>query len=143
MDKVINVNFNNMDNVFDMMVEEQAKQCKREQDSAESEKAKKDAVGVLSKFRDYISGARFKMKCFFEAKENNVPYNIVRNGYIRKILGKIADVLGLTIEVTGEILQYAVKFISNLANSIVNLTVTLVKKIISLFTLNCGEHCHA
>lgn len=140
MGKVIDLN--NMDRVFDEMVEEQAKQCRREQDS-ESTKVKRDAIVVLTKFKNYISSAKFKMKCFFEAKENNVPYCIVRNGYVKKILGKIADVLGLVIEITGEIVQYAVKFLSNLVNSIVNLTITLVKKIISLFTLNCGETCHA
>jgi len=134
------IDFNNMESVFDQMVEEQAKQCRKDQDDAES---KKTATSVLLKFRNYLTSARFKMKCFFEAKESGMNYNIVKNVYISKVLGKIADVLGLTIDVAGEIVMYAVKFIDNLIHSIVNLTVILVKKIISLFTLNCGEHCHA
>jgi hypothetical protein len=140
MSKVINVDFNNMDEVFDAMVEEQAKQCRKEQDDLNS---KKTATNVLVKFRDYITSARFKMKCFFDSKETGVNYKVLKNGYISRILGKIADVLGLTIDVCGEVVMYAVKFITNLINSVVNLAVTLVKKIISLFTLNCGEHCHA
>jgi hypothetical protein len=141
MGKVIDLN--NMEVVFDAMVEEQAKQCRREKDSAEDNKVKMDTVGVLAKFKNYITSARFKAKCFFEAKNKGTSYEIIRHKYIRGILGKIADILGLTIEITGEIILYAVKFIANLINSVVNLAVTLVKKIISLFTLNCGEHCHA
>lgn len=137
------IDFNNMDFVFDEMVEEQAKQCRKDQDSAEDSKTKTGAVAVLTKFKNYISGARFKAKCFFEAREKNVSYQVIRCKYIRNVLGKIADVLGLTIEITGEIILYTVKFLSNLINSVVNLAVTLVKKIISLFTLNCGETCHA
>lgn len=134
------IDFNNMETVFDQMVEEQAKQCRKEQDEMQT---KKTATSVLLKFRNYLTSARFKMKCFFEAKESGMNYNVVKNVYVSKVLGKIADVLGLTIDVTGEIVMYAVKFINNLITSVVNLAVTLVKKIISLFTLNCGEHCHA
>lgn len=141
MGKVINLN--NMDSTFDAMVEEQAKQCRKEQDNMDTMDKKKDAVKILSKFKNYISGARFNMKCMFEAKKTGMDYKIVKSLFIKKFLGKIADVLGLVIDITGEVILYAVKFISSLINSIVNLATTVIKKIISLFTLNCGDVCHA
>lgn len=133
------IDFNNIEDTFDAMVEEQAKKCREDQDDANS---KKDAINILTKFKNYITSAKFNIKCMYEAKANGTSYQIVKNGYVGKILGKIADILGLVIDITGEVIMYAVKFLTMLINSVVDLATTVVKKIISLFTLNCGETCN-
>jgi hypothetical protein len=126
--------------LFDQMLEEQAKALAKEKnEGAEESTAKRSVRDTLANFREYITSFRFKMKCYNESKKYGCDYKVVRNAYVSNILGKIADILNLTISITSEAILYAVDFIGRLIDGVVNLAVTVCKKIIQLFTLNCGS----
>ena len=129
------VNFENMDMVFDEMLDAQCEELKKEQDEALSN----EAAGVLAKFKDYIQSKRFDNQCKEKANEIGVKnYKIVKNRYIAGILGRIANILGLVLDITAEVVIYAVEFLSRLIRSTVNLAASICHKIVNLFTLNCG-----
>lgn len=131
-----------MNDMFEKMLDEQAKQLAKEKaegNGEEEAETKRSFRETLVGFKDYITSARFKFKCFDESRKIGCSYKIVRNHYVHTVLEKIADVLGLTISISSEILLYAVEFINKLICSVVNLAVSICKKIIQIFTLNCGS----
>ena len=82
---------------------------------------------------------RFDNQCKEKANEIGVKnYKIVKNRYIAGILGRIANILGLVLDITAEVVIYAVEFLSRLIRSTVNLAASICHKIVNLFTLNCG-----
>lgn len=136
MENLIEVNFDNMDEVFDEMLDAQCEELKKEQDEVSSEQAS----NVLEKFKDYIQSRRFDNQCKEKAKEIGVKnYKIVKNRYIAGVLGKIANILGLVLDITAEVMLYAVEFLSKLIRATINLASSICHKIINLFTLNCGS----
>lgn len=135
-------NTEEMNNMFDKMLEEQAKQLAKEKQDGNAEdegETKRSFRTTLLGFKEYITSARFKFKCFNESRRRGCDYKVVKNCYIKAILEKIADVLGLTITICSEMILYAVEFISKLVCSVINLAVSICKKIIQIFTLNCGS----
>lgn len=135
---MIDIEMSNMDEVFDKMVDEQAEQLKKEKDTADD---KKSAVDVLSKFRNYITSIKFDLKCRKLAKDKGYSYKnykIFKRGIVHNILQKIADVFGLAVCVVGDILTYAVEFLSCIICRMVNFTVGICRKLINVLTLNCG-----
>ena len=136
MARLVEVTADNMEEIFDKMVDAQADELKKEQDTADN---KRSAVDVLTKFRSYINSLRFDLKCRQKAKEKGYDYKIFKRGIVKTVLQKIADIFGLTICVTGDILIYAVEFLSNIICRIVNFTVSICHKIVTLLTFNCGS----
>lgn len=136
MARLVEVTADNMEEIFDQMVDAQADQLKQEQDEADS---KKSAESVLIKFRSYIKSLRFDLKCRQKAKEKGYDYKIFKRGIVKTMLQKIADIFGLTISVVGDVLTYAVEFLSNIICRIVNFTVSICHKIVTLLTFNCGS----
>lgn len=135
----VEMDMNNMEDVFDAMLNAQCDQLKKEQDAGANEEEKLGAIGVLNKFKNYIQSRRFDESCKAKAKEIGVKdYKIIKNAYVANFLGKIADVLNLTIRITADVIMYAVEFICRLANVLVGFTTTVCSKIINLFTLNCA-----
>lgn len=136
MARLVEVTADNMEEIFDQMVDAQADQLKQEQDEADS---KKSAESVLIKFRSYIKSLRFDLKCRQKAKEKGYDYKIFKRGIVKTMLQKIADIFGLTISVVGDVLTYAVEFLSNIICRIVNFTVSICHKLVTLLTFNCGS----
>lgn len=149
-ENVIEVEFedaNSKDNVinqmFDEMLEESAKQCAKEQAEGVTEeektKAKKTTKETLEGFLKYIRSSNFETKVNNVSKQYNIPKKLVKNNFIAGILGKIADILHLTIAITAEIVKRAIEFISAIINKLVDFSYNVCIKITNLFTLNCGS----
>lgn len=133
----VEVNMDNMDDVFDQMLNAQCEEMKKENHTGTKEKV--GATGVLNKFKDYIQSRRFDENCKAKAKNIGIKdYKIIKNAYVAGFLGKIADVLNLTIRITADVILYAVEFLCKLVNVVLNFTTGVCNKIINLFTLNCG-----
>ena len=103
------------------------------------ESTAKMAAGVLGKFKDYITSDKFDKTCEDAAKKHGVKKNIVKSKMISGFLGTIADTLGLTIKVGGDIILGAVGFISAIIERIVEFAVDSLLKLVSVLTLNCGD----
>lgn len=132
------VTADNMDDIFDQMVDAQAEQLKKEQSKDVAEE-KRSATDTLIKFRKYINSMKFDMKCRKKAKEYGYDYKIFKRGIVKTILQKIADIFGLTVCVIGDVLTYAVEFLSNIITRVIDFTVGICKKIVNLLTFNCGS----
>lgn len=130
------VTTDNMDEIFDKMVDAQADQLKEEQDVADD---KQSAADVLTKFRAYIKSMRFDLKCRKTAKEKGYDYKIFKRGIVKTMLQKIADIFGLTICVVGDVLTYAIEFLSSIICRVINFAVSICHKIVTLLTFNCGS----
>lgn len=138
MARLVEVTTDNMEEIFDQMVDAQADELKKEQNTADD---KKSVVDVLTKFRSYIKSLRFDLKCRQKAKDKGYSYKnykIFKRGIVKTILQKIADVFGLAVCVVGDILTYAVEFLSCIICRMVNFTVGICRKLINVLTLNCG-----
>lgn len=129
------VTMDNMDDIFDQMVDAQADQLKEEQDAS----SKKSAADVLLKFKNYITSMRFNLKCKKVSKEKGYDYKIFKRGIVKTMLQKIADIFGLTICVVGDVLTYAIEFLSSIICRVINFTMDICKKIVNLLTFNCGS----
>lgn len=131
--------------LFDNMLDEQAKKLSEDKKNGidvEEEIATKNTVRqTLKNFKDYIHSVRFKAKCAKKSAQTGLRYTIVRNFYVKSILEKIADILGLTLSITGDMISYAVEFVGRIINCIVDFAISICKKIIRVFTLDCGTTC--
>lgn len=132
----VEVNMDNMEDVFDAMLDAQCEELKKENHTGQEQV---QAGGVLEKFKNFIQSRRFDESCKAKAKQAGVKdYKIIKNAYVAGILGKIADTLNLVVRITADVIMYAVEFLTRLAGVVVNFASGLCNKIISLFTLNCG-----
>lgn len=107
--------------------------------TSENESTAEMAIGVLDKFKKYITSEKFDKACESSAKKHGVKKNIVKNKMISGFLGTIADTLGLTISIAGDIILGAVGFISTIIEKIVEFAVDSLLKLVSVLTLNCGD----
>lgn len=134
-----------VNNMFEEILDESAKACKEEQDKEkevtkeEQDKAKLETKSVLTNFLKYIKSVRFTNKIDEMSKKYDVPKKIIKNHFIAGILGKIADILHLTIAITAEIIKHVFEFIGAIINKIVDFAYEVCLKITNLLTLNCGS----
>lgn len=126
---------------MDELLMQQARECANGGDGIDT--AQEGAKSALNKFLKYIKSLRFDLKCRKASKETGVPYKVIKNQFVANVLGKIADTLGMVLNITGSIIEYAVSFIGNLINNIVHFTVTILNKIINIVTFNCGSMANA
>ena len=103
------------------------------------EKARKSTKEVLQKFLNYIRSDRFIDRVSYTSKKYDIPKKIVKNQFIAMILGKIADVLHLTITITAEVIKYVVEFITAIINRVVDFCYDVCVKLTNLMTLGCGS----
>lgn len=97
------------------------------------------AVGLLEKFKSYVTSAKFDKKCETAAQKHGVKKDIVKNKVVAGFLGTVADVLGISITLIGDVLMSAVNFIAFIVNKVLEFAVDNLRKLITLLTLNCGE----
>lgn len=103
------------------------------------EEAVIEATDLLNKFKNYITSNKFDKQCKASAKKHGVSKSIVKNRAISGFLGTIADVLGLTFTVVGDIAISGVNFIAYIINNIINFAVENLLRLVSALTLNCGK----
>lgn len=94
--------------------------------------------GVLGGFMSFIQGEDFEAKCEGKAQEYGVDSTIVKNAFVRNVLGSIANALNLTVHLTGDIIKGAVGFITTIIGNVVNFGVSTLHKLITIVTMNCG-----
>lgn len=140
----LEINMDNMDDVFDKMLDAQCEELKKQKEeynnSKTATKEKSGVIDMLNKFKSYIQSRRFNSMCKTKSKDAGVKdYKIIKNAYVTGFLGKIADVLNLTIRITADAILYAVEFLSKLVNVALDFTTNICSKLINLFTLNCSE----
>lgn len=97
-----------------------------------------DAAALLGGIKEYIQSKGFEDKCKESAQKVGVQKEIVKNAFIKNILGGIANALGLSITVTGNLIIGAVNFIETIITTIVNFATSSLLKVIQVVTLNCG-----
>lgn len=107
-------------------------------ENLDAEKVKFSAVDMLVKFKNFISSDNFDQKVNDVSRKYNVDKCVVKNKFIKGFLGTVADVLNLTISITGDILVGAVRFINSIIKNIVNFASATLHKLVNLITLNCG-----
>lgn len=116
---------------------------KKEQEVEEEIKEKKgivlEAESILNTFKGYITGAKFDKQCETAAKKHGVDKKIVKNKVVAGFLSTIANILGLTITIVGDVIMSAVNFIAFIINKILDFAVDNLLKLINLLTLNCGN----
>ena len=88
---------------------------------------------------NFIQGDDFDGKCQVKAKEYDLDSAIVKNAFIHNALGSIANVLNLTVHITGDILKGAVGFINLIIGNVVGFATSTLHKLITIVTLNCGS----
>ena len=130
-----------MEETFDEMLKAQCEQLKNEKKNTEEVKeSQEEAKKTLNGFLGYIRSKNFDMRAKTIAKENGIKdYKIVKNVFIKSFLTKVANVFGLTINITGEIVKYAFNFVSYIITKLVNFSQEICLKIINLVTLNCAN----
>lgn len=127
---------NNMEDLFDEMLDAQCDELSGDASSEES----MQVANVLTRFKEYICSDRFDKKCKQKAGELGIgDHTIVKNRLLHNTLSKIANVFNLAISITAEVIRYAVHFLSKLINLAVNFASTVCHKIINILTLNCGN----
>lgn len=97
-----------------------------------------EASQLLNKFKSYISSDNFDEKCENKANELGLEKSVVKNAFLKNVLGTIADTLNLAVHVAGDVLSGTLKFITRLIETIVGYGTSTLHKIINLLTLNCG-----
>lgn len=123
---------------LDELLMMQAEQCAKEQAEMEKEEAENNATSVLQRFLEYIESFRFKLKCKKVSLKTGVNPDIIQNNFVKSVLGKIADVLGIVINITGNVIKCAASFIANVILNVTNFTCNVLLKIVNIVTLNCG-----
>lgn len=98
-----------------------------------------EAESLLRKFKNYITSAKFDKVCETSAQKHGVKKCAVKNKVIAGFLGTIADVLGLSLTIVGDVTMSAVNFVAFIINKILEFAIDNVKKLVTLLTLNCGE----
>lgn len=126
-----------MEDTFDAMLEAQCEQMAKEKTEAPTE-AQEEAKDVLNGFLEYIKSKKFINKCKETGKKHNLDYKIVKNAFISGILGKIANTLGLVIDITLGVIEHVTEFICAIINRVCNLVASVCKSIVRVLTLNCG-----
>ena len=119
--------------------EEKKEEVKEEVSEEKKEEARKSTKEVLQKFLNYIRSDRFIDRVSYTSKKYDIPRKIVKNQFIAMILGKIADVLHLTITITAEVIKYVVEFITAIINRVVDFCYDVCVKLTNLMTLGCGS----
>lgn len=123
---------------LDELLMMQAEQCAKEQAEMGKEEAENNATSVLQRFLEYIESFRFKLKCKKVSLKTGVNPDIIQNNFVKSVLGKIADVLGIVINITGNVIKCAASFIANVILNVTNFTCNVLLKIVNIVTLNCG-----
>lgn len=98
-----------------------------------------EAEKILNTFKGYITGAKFDKQCETAANKHGVDKKIVKNKVVAGFLSTIANILGLTLTITGDIIMSAVNFIAFIINKILDFAVDNLLKLVNLLTLNCGN----
>ena len=119
--------------------EEKKEEVKEEVSEEKKEEARKSTKEVLQKFLDYIRSDRFTDRVSYTSKKYDIPRKIVKNQFIAMMLGKISDVLHLTITITAEVIKYVVEFITAIINRVVDFCYDVCVKLTNLMTLGCGS----
>lgn len=132
---------NVVDDMFEEMLEDAAKSCAEEKETEKEkvEQARKDTKEILQGFLKYIKSVRFNTKIDNMSKTYGLDRKIIKNHFISRILGKIADILHLVIAITAEIVKYVVEFINAIVGKVVDFSYSVCTNLIDLFTLNCGK----
>ena len=104
----------------------------------EDKNARISAVDMLVKFKNFISSNDFDKQAERVSKKYSITKSAIKNRFINGFLGTIADVLNLTVSITGDVIIGAINFINNIIKSIINFTTATLHKLINLLTLNCG-----
>ena len=123
---------------LDELLMMQAEQCAKEQAEMGKEEVENNAASVLQRFLEYIESFRFKLKCKKVSLKTGVNPDIIQNNFVKSVLGKIADVLGIVINITGNVIKCAASFIANVILNVTNFTCNVLLKIVNIVTLNCG-----
>lgn len=132
---------NTVNDMFDEMLEQTVDQMETEEVTEETEKARVTVKESLSNFLGYIKSKRFTNKCKDISKKHNVNYKVIKNHFIGRLLGRIADVLHLGVAITAEIINYAVEFLAAIIKKTAEFTQNICVSLINLLTLNCGGAC--
>lgn len=103
-----------------------------------SDDMKLSAVDMLVKFKNFIRSDNFDKQADKVSRKYNIKKAAVKNKFIRSFLGTMADILNLTVSITGDLILGAVHFINSIIRNIVNFASSTLHKIINLLTLNCG-----
>lgn len=98
-----------------------------------------ETENLLNKFKNYITGAKFDKQCETAANKHGVNKKIVKNKVVGGFLGTIANILGLTLVIAGDIIMSAINFIAFVINKILDFAIDNLLKLINLLTLNCGS----
>ena len=123
---------------LDELLMMQAEQCAKEQAEMGKEEVENNATSVLQRFLEYIESLRFKLKCKKVSLKTGVNPDIIQNNFVKSVLGKIADVLVIVINITGNVIKCAASFIANVILNVTNFTCNVLLKIVNIVTLNCG-----
>lgn len=118
--------------------EELVDEAMGEVQDTKKEDVKLSAIDMLVKFKNFISSDDFDKKVEKVSRRYSISKSVVKNKFIRGFLGTIADVLNLTIAITGDIIVCAIKFINTIIKNIINFAASTLHKLINLLTLNCG-----
>jgi hypothetical protein len=97
-----------------------------------------EAVSLLEKFKNYITGAKFDKQCESAAKKHGVNKSVVKNKVVRGFLGTIANTLDLGITIAGDVIMSAINFVAFIINKVLEFTVENLRKLVTVLTLNCG-----
>jgi hypothetical protein len=107
---------------------------------AEEEQTLGDAAKkILGNFMSFIQGDEFDEKCEEKATKYGLSSSIVKNAFIRNVLGSIANALNMTVHIAGDIVKGAVGFIATIIDNVVNFGVSVLHKLVTVATLNCGS----
>lgn len=124
---------------LDELLMMQAEQCAKEQSEIGDEEVVENATSVLNRFCEYIKSFKFKFKCKKISLKTGVSSDIIQNNFVKSVLGKIADVLGIVINFAGNVIKCATSFIANVITNVANFTCNVLLKIVNIITLNCGS----
>lgn len=94
---------------------------------------------VLGKFKKYISSAVFNEKCDEYSNKYDLDSEVVKTSFIKRVLGKIAKILHITVRTAGNIIQSTVLFLNDIISNVTAFTVSALDKVIDLVTLNTGR----
>lgn len=121
------------------VVNEEIKAHKEKSQSNQEQKEQvKEATGILTKFKDYISSKEFDQDCEEISKTKGVPKDIIKNGTIKAVLGSIGKTLNMVVVYTGDIIVCAVNFLSQVIYKLTKLATDVLSKLVNTLTLNCA-----
>lgn len=126
-------NFNEQfDNLFEA-------HCEELKNSADLNQEQSKTKNLLENFKSYINSKGFDAKAKEQAKKAGIKnYKIIKNAYVSKILGHIANACNIAITITADVVKFASKFITKLICNITNIAQKVCYKIINILTFGCA-----